>query len=275
MKETGIIMSGSHPKDILEGRKTMTRRTWGLEAINKDPDDWELLPSDSAYPQFGKKSTLDIKLIKCPYGQVGDRLWVRETFAVRTDGIDQILYKADYEAVVKLLDLPEFNIKWKPSIHMFKKDSRITREIIEIKAERLQKITEEDAIAEGVNGYLVKKFSYGSNYRVFRAYHKECYPLVDHADIGDIVRFQGPNMGFACFQSRNPKCKTGTLNIDAEESFNYVGSIEPDYRNGFQILWDSLNGKRKKDLTTNLETIYPYSWRANPWVFAMSFKEVE
>jgi len=42
VKETGIIMSGNHPRLILDGTKTMTRRTYGLDKINKDPDAWHL-----------------------------------------------------------------------------------------------------------------------------------------------------------------------------------------------------------------------------------------
>ena len=91
----------------------------------------------------------------CPYGQVGDLLWVRESYAVRSDGVDQILYKADYQEVVKMLDLPEINIKWKPSIHMFKCDARIWLEITGIRVERLQEITEEDAIGEGIQLFKV------------------------------------------------------------------------------------------------------------------------
>lgn len=267
MRERPIIFSTESVKAILDGRKTQTRR------VVKDPRRYSREREASLAMSSGRPSMADLQAdlelskdtkpnYPCPYGQVGDRLWVRETYAVRLDGVDQIMYKSDYNELVKMLDLPKCDIRWKPSIHMFHKDSRITLEITGVRVERIQEITEEDAEAEGINGYQVKKFSYGNNYRVFKSYHKEYYPLVDHADIGDIVRFQGPNMGFACFQSRNPKCKGGTLNIDAKESFNYVGAIEPDYKNGFEILWNSLNAKRG------------YGWETNPWVWCISFKKL-
>jgi len=155
MKETGIIMSGDHPKLILEGIKTMTRRV-----IKPQPElDTRLKP----FVYLTKYGHCDMAELPrwivqfCPYGQVGDRLWVRETFATRADGVDQILYKSDYISIVKMLDLDEFaerwqlpmpNIRWKPSIHMFRRDSRILLEITGIRVERLQEITERDAIAE-------------------------------------------------------------------------------------------------------------------------------
>lgn len=151
MKETGIIMSGDHPAKILAGTKTMTRRTYGLEKINDMPYLWGEPRYDEEVGMwlFWQQYTGDCIHIKCPYGHIGDLLWVRETYAVRTDGVDQIMYKSDYHELVKMLDLPEINILWKPSIHMFRKDSRITREITGLRPERLQEIWLPDAIAEG------------------------------------------------------------------------------------------------------------------------------
>ncbi|MBU0778244.1 hypothetical protein KKF82_08300 [Patescibacteria group bacterium] len=165
MKETGIIMSGDHPRKILDGTKTMTRRTWGLEKINKSPDEWVQpwqLSFESDLWTWRSTQTGEVITIKCPYGYIGDLLWVRETYAVRTDGVDQILYKADYDSIVEMLELDEFvkrmgypplSIKWKPSIHMFRKDSRIEREITGLRAERLQEINEADALFEGIEPF--------------------------------------------------------------------------------------------------------------------------
>ncbi len=151
--EHPIIYSSDMVRAYLEGRKTMTRRTQGLEKINTTSNlhNWVCkgAVSHTHLWRFENDAGDFIVIIKCPYGQVGDVLWGRESFAMRTDGVDQILYKADYEALVKILDLPEINIKWKPSIHMFRKDSRITQPIAEIRVERLQNITSDDIIAEG------------------------------------------------------------------------------------------------------------------------------
>ena len=152
-------MTGSHPRDILDGRKTMTRRTWGLEEINQDPDAWCISGHVGAEWGFGNLHCEDDIIIKCPYGGVGDLLWVREAFTRREDGVDQILYKADYENIRDKLDLPKFckeygfplpKPRFKPSIHMFRKDSRIQMPISSLRPERLQLITEEDARAEGL-----------------------------------------------------------------------------------------------------------------------------
>lgn len=81
MKETGIIMSGDHPSKCLDGTKTMTRRTWGLELINKDPDRWELsMQNELGLWVFTDKHSDGHIVLKCPYGGVGDILIMRETW---------------------------------------------------------------------------------------------------------------------------------------------------------------------------------------------------
>lgn len=151
-KEYPLIYSTQNVKRILNGMKTQTRRTTGLKEINKNPDAWERI----GYDQSGRFSFRwiggdRILNVRCPYGGVGDMLWVRETFAKRTDGVDQILFKAQYTELIKMLDLPEFDIIWKPSIFMFKKDARIWLELTEQpRLERVQCISEEDAKAEGI-----------------------------------------------------------------------------------------------------------------------------
>lgn len=81
----------------------------------------------------------DLKPIKCPYGEVGDRLWVKETFT-RAFPNDTIVYKASCNAVYK----------WEPSIFMPRIASRILLEITDVRVERLQDITINDAMNEGV-----------------------------------------------------------------------------------------------------------------------------
>jgi len=114
MKERPILFSTEMVKAILDGRKTMTRR------VVKDPYKYITIPRPS------------------PYGRVGDRLWVRETFVIDADGMPD--YRADCDSGV---------IAWRPSIFMPRKLSRITLEITSVRVERLQEITEEDAIKEG------------------------------------------------------------------------------------------------------------------------------
>ncbi len=165
MKETGIIMSGNHPKLVLDGRKTQTRRTSGLKEINLEPDRWEYMRTNNdgaalfwvvandPEPDNEKR----FKLVKCPYGQVGDRLWVRETWAYgyTNQSPDRIIYKADNTPLPDALARGTYTAsagfgKWAPSIHMFRKDSRITLEITDIRVERVQEISFADRLAEGI-----------------------------------------------------------------------------------------------------------------------------
>jgi hypothetical protein len=142
------------------GRKTKTRRTKGFdEIVNNNPDEWKLVGvgdykihvGDKIIKSFGAslmwKPTAASYFFKCPYGEPGDIIWVRESFYGEKyfNGLTEgcfIKFKADYEGPV------DWN--WKPSIHMPKAVARIWLQITDIKAERLHDITEEDAIAEGV-----------------------------------------------------------------------------------------------------------------------------
>jgi hypothetical protein len=130
-KERPILFSGPMVRAILDGRKTQTRRI-----VKGQPALWL---NDSVMGQF--ISTDDHLISMCPYGKPGDRLWVRETFAVCADS--SIFYRSDGGPS------PWDGIKWKPSIHMPRAASRITLEIVSVRAELLHEITESDAIAEG------------------------------------------------------------------------------------------------------------------------------
>ncbi|MDD5007281.1 MAG: hypothetical protein PHC68_02625 [Syntrophorhabdaceae bacterium] len=85
----------------------------------------------------------------CPYGQVGERLWVREAFQL-DEGSDKIWYRADFTEDDARRAFTEVGDGWKPSIHMPRWASRITLEITGVRAERVQEISHEDAKAEGV-----------------------------------------------------------------------------------------------------------------------------
>jgi len=183
MKESPIIMSGDHPLKCLDGTKTMTRRVivpqpnpcrhrdifsereYGYNA----PPDWQGQIIDWIdYKYEGRESWFcyvcgnglrhideySAHGIICPYGQVGDRLWVRETWHV---GLSSHGVCPGYKADMKYRcgeSMPQlFPLKWKPSIHMPRWASRILLEITEVRVERLQEITGEDAKAEGAEPY--------------------------------------------------------------------------------------------------------------------------
>lgn len=146
MKERPILFSGPMVRAIFDGTKTQTRRVV-KPPKNVDPEHW--MPEKFWDGQFNAlhwpADHAEHEILKCPYGQPGDRLWVRETFAE----IDcRLTYKADFNdgahCVVK---------RWIPSIHMPRWASRITLEITDVRVERLQNISEQDAWAEGCLGW--------------------------------------------------------------------------------------------------------------------------
>jgi len=134
MKERPILMATDSVKAILDGTKTMTRR------VIKPCSTATVIGKDSKVEQPDWVFTL----AKCPYGQVGDRLWVRETFCESTAIVGRVLYKAEGVIIA-----PSW--KWKPSIFMTRWASRLTLEITALRVERLQEITPEDCIAEGIS----------------------------------------------------------------------------------------------------------------------------
>lgn len=152
MKEKPILFSTPMVQAIIADRKTETRRTRGLDLINKNPDDWELisLTEKNQYNKlrasFKNRKTNERFDLESPYGQPGDLLWVRETFVGIHYQTNCWLYKADE----MFNGMETFYWKWKPSIHMTKAAARIWLKVIDIKVERLEDITETSAIAEGV-----------------------------------------------------------------------------------------------------------------------------
>jgi hypothetical protein len=95
-----------------------------------------------------------LRYIRCPFGQPGDRLWVRETHVITN--ANEVVYRADYPSNAEERGMenipPESAVRWRPSIHMPRWASRITLEIVDVRVERVQDISNEDAIAEGCNG---------------------------------------------------------------------------------------------------------------------------
>ena len=163
-----ILFSTPMVDAILAGRKTQTRRVNGLEVINVNPNDWQFEWADYALRKpwrFTQKSSLNEQklsdnsfnqeAISCPYGNLGDVLWVRETWCLCTPyGPEDYYYgyKVDSGVRIKASDKYDYQSPdiWKPSIHMPKDAARIFLEITNIRVERLQDISEEDAIKEGI-----------------------------------------------------------------------------------------------------------------------------
>ena len=166
MKERPILFSAPMVRALLAGEKTQTRRVVkpqpfvSLDAISG----WAIPVPKKC--QGWARDFLDIKGpnidAACPYGEVGDRLWVRETFMdLQGTGVEHRpdplgpLHRYAYQA-----DTPpgsrgdearkEYGLKWKPSIHMPRAASRITLEVTGVRVERLNDISESDCWAEGI-----------------------------------------------------------------------------------------------------------------------------
>ncbi|HAT4999585.1 TPA: hypothetical protein I9761_003144 [Serratia marcescens] len=190
MKERPVIFNGEMVRAINDGRKTQTRRVMKVQPSEHfHPMNMSLELDYSArwytpgvvdkdgYLQPAKHQVFGVagedEGYACPFGAVGERLWVRETFAdVNTEGGPAFTYRADQglkfclddESPVDYDRYPgksfamwcsdlwngEDGHGWTPSIHMPRWASRITLEITAVRVERLNDISEEDAKTEGV-----------------------------------------------------------------------------------------------------------------------------
>lgn len=145
--EKPIIFKTEMVRAILDGRKTQTRRI-----IKIDSPTLEFDAVNPPWPTCEFSDGSGFNKVPCKYGQPGDRLWVRESFQYDKYPTGPLM--SDERTVcVYRADVPyEMNCdKWKPSIHMPRWASRITLEITNVRVERLQDISEEDAQAEVIS----------------------------------------------------------------------------------------------------------------------------
>jgi hypothetical protein len=173
MKEHPILFSIPMVQAIKDERKTMTRRTKGLINVPEQVVTIDRYNRVGQFTMWDKQKRIVKQIGECPYGKPGDILWVRETwidtFIPHTTPVGGLYYKADHPE--------EKSLRWKPSIHMPKGIARIWLKITSIKVERLNDITEEDAIKEGVllhkNGN--KYFNYTPRYEEITQFVYDCY----------------------------------------------------------------------------------------------------
>ena len=191
MKERPILFSAPMVRAVLDGSKTQTRRI-----VKPQPPRAMIAPRRAEFSVGGHD-------YRCPYGQPGDRLWVRETWALLRGigsaeayrGIPPVkptaenpcaglvpvpIYAADGERPDVME--PHFEtmrpMRWKPSIHMPRWASRITLEVTGVRVERLQDISEEDANAEGVEPRLVSHDADLKSYKLgFKDAWRDIYGL--------------------------------------------------------------------------------------------------
>ena len=195
----------------------------------------------------------------CPYGQLGDRLWVREAFEVIDfEGSEslgdgrrfnylqepqvQLAYLADPDdADAPWVTMPghcETRIKEKryPSIYMPRWASRITLEVAAIRIERLQEIREDDAVAEGIA------------------------PLFTPEDMAKGPEFDLDPMPWANYLWHGHVGKT--ITASQSDAWAHQFSSYSDARGSFSSLWQSINAKK-------------HPWESNPWVWVVEFKVVD
>lgn len=175
-KERPILMNGEMVRATLDGSKTQTRRAIKLPPVNAPRGEWRsssiggsgitdhlghIIPAQDCIWHSHTGITL-----MCPYGQPGDRLWVREScqawayesggYAVRYPadcGCREIGKDSEYEHWLDLCCYAGKEHAIVPSIHMPRWASRILLEVVRVRVERLQDISEEDAIAEGARRF--------------------------------------------------------------------------------------------------------------------------
>lgn len=177
VKITGLPFKPELVRANKDGRKTVTRRGRGLQKVNECPDEWRRgsvswaeEPDWNVQHSFVNLKTGDTVWLKCPYGQKGDILYVKETYRkyyMEDDNgnlnlEDEIIeYSADggHEAIplrdgdgfqIYNKDGSERYMPWKPAMFMPQSAARIWMEVVDSYPERIQDITREDAMAEGL-----------------------------------------------------------------------------------------------------------------------------
>lgn len=248
MKERPILFSGPMVRAILAGTKTQTRRVAdlpesplfvGLGHPSIEVDGTEE-PGPERFAAWGEDWNA-----RSPYGQPGDRLWVRETW--RTEelddddeasgsdiGTDGVRFAADgvFRSIENTIEASErwgvthnstdsrkLFSRWRPSIHMPRWACRLELELTQVRVERLQDITEEDAKAEGLKG-ITKD--------------------------GRLVKYGVPD-------------RDGYPGTD-DDGWEWQ-DWETTPSRAFAKLWRCING--------------PAAWDTNPWVWALTFKRAE
>lgn len=193
MKERPILFNGAMVRAVLNGSKTQTRRMLSprhLELIGLAARAGECYPLESGQQHANSQSYYREF---CPFGAVGDRLWVRESFfehgRYEGGGYDpedsyfvsdkQVLYPSDGVTRPTQRKREDF---WRsrPSIHMPRWASRITLEITGVRVERLQDINHDDSYAEGIHTEVWDQTVVARNYRESDAFFQFWSEDMDH-----------------------------------------------------------------------------------------------
>jgi hypothetical protein len=159
VKERPILMHARSINGIMKGRKTQTRRIMKRNTPHECDGIFEWYPGGvkAGFHAFnGQSSRFHVPsgwaADYCPYGMHGDRLWVRETWAVLPawDDIKPRDIPPGYTVYLRAEDPDVAVTRWRPSIYMPRWASRLTLEITNIRVERVQDISESDCFEEGI-----------------------------------------------------------------------------------------------------------------------------
>lgn len=189
-------------------------------------------------PTFLLPDAKDQAAAHCPYGQPGDRLWVRETWAPRTLGNWPLMdphMKPLYRASQ---DRAEWKHIWKPSIHMPRWACRILLEVTAVRVERLRYISEADAMAEGI-----ERLTYG---------------------------------GITTYRNYALSDESASVSPMLESPIESYRTLWESINNNRPKLPTNTSSKRYARVLKWLET-HPDTtgWDANPWVWVIEFKRME
>lgn len=161
MKEYPILFDAESMRANMAGTKTQTRRLTSLREINETPDQWHWL-HNAIDGRFGfVDDDRHQTSVCCPYGVPGDRIWGRETWGVYRLHVDgggreypNVLYQADSSTRLVLHDdvwkYDADPIRWRRSMFMPRWACRFVAEVVAVRVERVQDISEADCHAEGL-----------------------------------------------------------------------------------------------------------------------------
>lgn len=204
-KERPILFNSAMVRAILSGQKTVTRRPLkgnqipSLSKSDSPEHQWIAVVQD--HPQWGfaafgateQECAAELAMYGgCPYGRAGDRLWVRETWYcdhdevmrgpyLKPDDLDIGEAREDGTLVYAADGLTPYEAEqptWKPSIHMPRWACRILLEITDVRVERLQDISEEQAVDEGLS------WEGEVNGKTFYTHAPKTYPPGSHQQFG-------------------------------------------------------------------------------------------
>lgn len=188
MKERPILVSTPLIRPILTDLKVHTRRLIRL------PEGYDLAQNATVSHRHGiwwevRCEPWATVVVRCPFGVPGDRLWVREAWQIVTGA-----KAGDLGAVVRYRDMEVLPVtmpaekpmplgltwdSWRPSIHMPRWASRISLEVTDVRVQRIQEITEEDARAEGVCEHPAARSVVDSGMWTYRAAFRAVWDAID------------------------------------------------------------------------------------------------